>query len=135
LEDVKERCRQGAGDVPVVFRQSGVELEFLDFVREAIDGGTAIILNPSAFTTTSHAIADALRDAKIPVIELHITNYHRKVDKHVPSLISPVATAVIAGLGANGYFVAVEQALRLTEAARQVNSYANRIRNSPRVST
>ena len=100
-------CRQAAGDHPIVFRQSNREYEIIDWVHEAIDQGSGIIINPAAFTFTSMAIMDALKMFPGPIVELHISNIHRREPIYHKSYVSPVATAVIAGLGTNGYPVAV----------------------------
>ncbi len=92
---------------PVVFRQSNREYELIDWVHEAIDEGCAIIINPAAFTFTSLALMDALKMFKGPVIELHISNIHRREPIYHKSYVSPVVTAVIAGLGTKGYPAAV----------------------------
>ena len=79
----------------------------IDWIHEAIEDGGGIIVNPAAFTFTSIAILDALKMFPGPIIELHISNIHRREEMYHHSLVSKVATAVIAGLGANGYRVAV----------------------------
>lgn len=119
LAEVEALCRQSAGDVPVEFRQSNREYEIVDWVHEAIDRPAAgIVINPAAFTFTSIAILDALKMFPRPIIELHISNIHRREDIYHHSLVSKIATAVIAGLGPLGYGVAVQAMLQLTEGAR-----------------
>ncbi len=88
-------------------RQSNREYELIEWIHEAIDRGAGIVINPAAFTFTSMAIMDALKMFRGPIIELHISNIHRREPIYHRSLVSPVATAVIAGLGADGYPVAV----------------------------
>ena len=108
LAEVEAMCRQAAGDWPVRFHQSNIEGEIINWIHEAIDGNAAaIIINPAAFTFTSIAILDALKMFPGPIIELHITNIHRREAHYHHSYVSKVATAVIAGLGANGYRVAL----------------------------
>ena len=87
------------------------EYELIDWVHEAIDAGSGIIVNPAAFTFTSMALMDALKMFPGPLIELHISNIHRREPIYHKSYISPIATAVIAGLGTNGYPVAVKAML------------------------
>ncbi|MBL0933810.1 MAG: 3-dehydroquinate dehydratase [Rhizobiaceae bacterium] len=119
LAEVEALCRQSAGDVPVEFRQSNREYEIVDWVHEAIDRpASGIIINPAAFTFTSIAILDALKMFPRPIIELHISNIHRREEIYHHSLVSKIATAVIAGLGPRGYGVAVQAMLQLTEGAR-----------------
>ncbi len=110
LAEVEAMCREAAGDCPVAFRQSNREYELIDWIHEAIDEGCAIVINPAAFTFTSMAILDALKMFQGPVIELHITNIHRREPIYHRSYVSLVATAVIAGLGPRGYAVAVAAA-------------------------
>lgn len=108
LADIEVSCREAAGSLPLVFRQSNREYELIDWVHEAIDEPAAgLVINPAAFTFTSMALMDALKMFSGPLIELHISNIHRREPIYHKSLVSPVATAVIAGLGAAGYAAAV----------------------------
>lgn len=116
LADVEGYCREAAGAHPVVFRQSNSEAEIIDWIHEAIDEGAGIIINPAAFTFVSMAIMDALKMFPGPIIELHITNIHKREPMYHNSLVSKVATAVIAGLGAEGYRTATGAMLRLIKA-------------------
>jgi 3-dehydroquinate dehydratase II len=117
LAEVDAMCRQAAGDHPIVFKQSNREYEIIDWVHEAIDHGSGIIINPAAFTFTSMAIMDALKMFPGPIVELHISNIHRREQIYHKSYVSPVATAVIAGLGTNGYPVAVHAVLDMIAKA------------------
>ena len=72
-----------------------------------IDEGAGIIINPAAYTFTSLALFDALKMFPGPIIELHISNIHKRESHYHNSYVSKVATAVIAGLGAKGYSVAI----------------------------
>ncbi|MFL4975897.1 MAG: type II 3-dehydroquinate dehydratase [Microvirga sp.] len=117
LAEVEAMCREVAPDQPIEFRQSNREYEIIEWVHEAIDNGAGIIINPAAFTFTSMAIMDSLKMFPGPIIELHISNIHRREPIYHRSYVSPVATAVIAGLGTNGYLVAV-RAMRDLVASR-----------------
>ena len=117
LAEVEAMCRVAAPDQPIEFRQSNREYEIIEWVHEAIDKGAGIIINPAAFTFTSMAIMDSLKMFPGPIIELHISNIHRREPIYHRSYVSPVATAVIAGLGTNGYLVAV-RAMRDLVASR-----------------
>ena len=117
LAEVEAMCREAAQDQPIEFRQSNREYEIIEWVHEAIDNGAGIIINPAAFTFTSMAIMDSLKMFPGPIIELHISNIHRREPIYHRSYVSPVATAVIAGLGTNGYLVAV-RAMRNLVALR-----------------
>jgi len=108
LAEVEAMCRRAAGESLIEFRQSNREYEIVDWVHEAIDRPAAgIVINPAAFTFTSIAILDALKMFPRPIIELHISNIHRREEIYQHSLVSKIATAVIAGLGPKGYATAV----------------------------
>ncbi len=107
LAEIEVMCREAAGGAAVEFRQTNSETQLIDWVHEAIDNGSGIVINPAAYTFTSLALLDALKMFPGPIIELHITNIHRRESMYHNSFVSKVATAVIAGLGANGYRVAV----------------------------
>jgi len=113
LAEVEAMCRKAAGSHPLEFRQSNAEHQIVDWIHEAIDkGARGIIINPAGFTFTSIAIMDALKMFPGPVFELHITNVHRREAVYHNSLMSPVATAVMMGLGPDGYRAAVEAMVR-----------------------
>lgn len=107
LAEIEVMCREAAGGGAIEFRQTNSETQLIDWVHEAIDEGSGIVINPAAYTFTSLALLDALKMFPGPIIELHITNIHRRESMYHNSFVSKVATAVIAGLGAHGYRVAV----------------------------
>lgn len=112
LAEIEVWCREAAGDVGVTFRQSNAESQIIDWVHEAIDTGAAgLIINPAGLTFTSVPVMDALKMFPGPIIELHISNIHRREAVYHRSLMSPVVTAVIAGLGPRGYRHAVQAML------------------------
>jgi 3-dehydroquinate dehydratase II len=113
LAEVEALCRKTAGAYPVEFRQSNAEAEIIGWIHEAIDRGAGIIINPAAYSFTSIAILDALKMFPGPIIELHISNIHRREAIYHTSLVSRTATAVIAGLGPDGYATAVSSLLRM----------------------
>ena len=118
LDEVEAMCREAAGETPVVFHQSNREYELVDWIHEAIDGEAAgIVINPAGLTFTSVPIMDALKMFPGPIIELHISNIHRREAVYHNSLVSKVATAVIAGLGPAGYTAAVKAMRQLAEKA------------------
>jgi 3-dehydroquinate dehydratase II len=112
LAEIETICRAAAHELPVEFRQSNAEFELVDWIHEAIDNGAGIVINAAALTFTSIAILDALKMFAGPVFELHISNVHRREAIYRDSLVSTVATAVIMGLGADGYRVAVDAMAR-----------------------
>ena len=107
LAEIEASCRSEAGGYPIEFRQTNSETQMIDWIHEAIDGGSGIIINPAAYSFTSIAILDALKQFPGPIIELHISNIHRREEIYHHSLVSKIATAVIAGLGPNGYPIAL----------------------------
>jgi 3-dehydroquinate dehydratase-2 len=107
LAEIEVQCRDAADRHPIVFRQSNSEAQLIDWIHEATDSGSGIIINPAAFSFTSIAILDALKMFAGPIVELHISNIHRRDEIYHHSLVSKVATAVIAGLGPTGYGVAL----------------------------
>lgn len=113
LADVEAICRDEAGDWAVEFRQTNSEERMIEFIHVAIDEGAAIIINPAGWTFTSIAILDALKMFPGPIIEFHISNVHRREPIYHKSLVSMTATAVMAGLGAEGYRIAVAAARSL----------------------
>jgi 3-dehydroquinate dehydratase-2 len=115
LAEVETMCREAAGAWPVEFRQSNREYELVDWIHEAIDEGSAIIINPAAYSFTSIAILDALKMFPGPIIELHISNIHRREAHYHKSYVSLAATAIIAGLGARGYATAIRSVIELVE--------------------
>lgn len=115
LGEIETLCRQAAGERSIVFRQSNKEFELIEWVHEAIDAPAAgIIINPAAFTFTSMALMDALKMFPGPILELHISNIHAREPIYRSSYVSPIATAVIAGLGASGYAAAVRAMRAMT---------------------
>jgi len=116
LAEVEAQCRAEAGGQALEFRQTNSETQLIDWIHEAIDEGSGIIINPAAYTFTSLAILDALKMFPGPIIELHITNVHKREAVYHHSLMSPVVTAIIMGLGADGYRTAVEAMVRRLQA-------------------
>ncbi|MCL4526058.1 MAG: type II 3-dehydroquinate dehydratase [Gammaproteobacteria bacterium] len=89
--------------------QSNAEHVLIDAVQEALPLGiTDIIINPAAFTHTSVALRDALAAVQIPFIEVHLSNIHGREPFRRHSYFSELAQGVIAGLGADGYFLALD---------------------------
>ncbi len=107
LAEIEAMCRAAAGMRPVRFHQSNMEGEIVNWIHTAIDDGAGIIINPAALTFTSIAILDALKMFNGPIIELHISNIHRREAYYHNSLVSKVATAVMAGFGAHAYALAI----------------------------
>lgn len=107
LAEIEAMCREAAAPRPVSFHQSNIEGEIINFIHDAIDEGAGILINPAGLSFSSIPILDALKMFPGPIIELHISNIHRREEIYHRSLVSRVATAVIAGLGPRGYPIAV----------------------------
>ncbi len=117
LAQVEAICRKAAGKHALEFRQSNAEHQLVDWIHEAIDRKAgAIVINPAGFTFTSVAIMDALKMFPGPIVELHISNVHRREAVYHHSLMSAVVTAVMMGFGVDGYRAAVEAMLRRLDA-------------------
>ena len=93
--------------VEVEVRQTDAEHEMLGWLHEAADTGCAVVLNPGGWTHTSVALRDACAGLTGPLVELHISNVHAREDFRRHSYVSPVATAVVAGMGVAGYALAI----------------------------
>ena len=119
LADIERRCREAAVrlGLAVEFRQKNGEGELVEDIHDAIAARAGgIIINPAAYTHTSVAVHDALRAYPGVIIEVHLSNVHAREEFRRTSLVSPVADGVIAGLGADGYELALEaMARRLIE--------------------
>ena len=112
LADVeKQLCERGSElGQEVECRQSNHEGELIDWVHEAADNGWAVVINPGGFTHTSVALRDALVELKDHhgFIEVHISNVHAREPFRAHSYLSPIAEGVIAGLGVDGYRLALD---------------------------
>ena len=115
LAEIEARVRQRAAahGLDLDFRQSNHEGELVTWIQEARTSCAGIIINPAAYTHTSVAIQDALATCEFPIIELHLSNTHRREAFRRHSYVSPVATGVIFGFGAHGYELALEAIARL----------------------
>ena len=118
LAEVEAMCRAAAAGHPLEFRQSNAEHQLVDWIHEAIDRGAGIVINPAGLTFRSIPILDALKMFPGPIIELHISNIHRREPIYHDSLMSRAATAVMMGLGPEGYATAVSSMLRLLDKSK-----------------
>ncbi len=104
------------------FLQSNAEFELIERIHAASGDGTDFILfNPAAFTHTSVALRDALLGVGIPFIEVHLSNVHAREAFRAHSYFSDVAVGVISGLGALGYELALQAAMRRIDDSQQKN--------------
>lgn len=111
LADIEKRCSDTADrlDLEIQFFQSNAEHELVDWIQEARRVAAGIVINAAAYTHTSVAILDALNACEFPVIEVHISNVHRREPFRHHSYISQRADAVIVGCGTQGYDFALQR--------------------------
>jgi 3-dehydroquinate dehydratase-2 len=119
LADIEAACGQTAKKLglAVEFRQSNHEGVLVDWIQEARDKSSGLILNAGAYTHTSVALHDALKSYTFPSIEVHISNPHRREPFRHTSYVSPAVTGVICGVGAQGYCLALEALAQLPKPA------------------
>lgn len=117
LADVEAACRHLAAELRLElrFHQSNREYEIIDWIHEAREIAGGLAINPAAFTHTSVAILDALNTCEFPIIEIHISNVHRREAFRHHSYVSQVASGVIAGCGTQGYELALRRLARLID--------------------
>ena len=116
LRDVEIKCRGVCAegfDVHLV--QSNHEGQIVDWIHEARERACGIVINPAALTHTSVAILDALNTFEGPVIEVHISNVHKRESFRHHSFVSLRAEAVVAGLGLDGYEAGVRRICALVD--------------------
>jgi 3-dehydroquinate dehydratase-2 len=121
LDDVEALCAETAEQLGLAidFRQTNGEGELISWVQECRGRAAGIVINPAGYTTSSIALMDALLAAELPVIEVHVTNIHRREQFRQHSLVSKAATGVICGLGINGYALALTAMADLLEAREE----------------
>ena len=115
LKDIEDICIKIANNtnIKINFLQSNAEHEIINWIHSAREEASGIIINPAAYSHTSIAILDALTLFDKPIIEVHISNIHkREVFRH-NSYVSQKSTAVIAGFGIDGYKIALEKMIDL----------------------
>ena len=109
FKDLKENCLKESNKIGIEleFAQSNIEGELVNLIQDARNKYDGMIINAAGFTHTSVAIRDALDLFKKPIIELHISNIHKREEFRHKSLISNVVTGGIFGLGVEGYILAI----------------------------
>jgi 3-dehydroquinate dehydratase II len=116
LADVEVECRRTAEefDLRIEFRQTNAEYLMIDWIHEARErGAVGIVINPAGLTHTSVSVMDALAACHCPILEVHISNIHRREEFRHHSYVSRVATGVICGCGIQGYVLALQRLQRL----------------------
>jgi 3-dehydroquinate dehydratase-2 len=120
LAAIEARCHATAAEhgLRVDFRQSNHEGVLIDAVQEARTVHRGIVINPAGYSHTSVALRDALAAADVPVVEVHLSNIHKREPFRHLSYVSGIADAVICGAGAHGYSLALAHLARLVEGIR-----------------
>ncbi|NKB22311.1 MAG: type II 3-dehydroquinate dehydratase [Alphaproteobacteria bacterium] len=115
LSDIEKKCGQRGKEIgtSIDFRQSNSEGEIVDWIQNAAGTTDGIIINPAAYTHTSIAILDALKQVGCPIIELHLSNIFSREPFRHHSYVSSIANGVICGFGAHGYLLALDAISRL----------------------
>jgi 3-dehydroquinate dehydratase-2 len=116
--DLVQICQDTAKrlDLEVQVRQTDAEFEMIRWLHEAVDGGADVVLNPGGWTHYNIAIRDACALLGGRLIEVHISNIHKREEFRHKSVITGVATGVIAGLGVDGYRLALEHLAQVGDA-------------------
>ncbi|MGR3712184.1 MAG: type II 3-dehydroquinate dehydratase [Shimia sp.] len=111
LADVEEACAQVGAECALTVKQlqSNYEGQLVEWIHEARAEAAGIIINPAAYSHTSVAILDALNMFEGPVLEVHISNIHKRETFRHHSYVSARVEGVIAGFGVNGYALAMRQ--------------------------
>ena len=121
LAEIEATCRVRAGELGLELdcRQSNHEGRLVDWIQEASGKDDAIILNPGSYSHTSVAIPDALKAVGLPVVEIHLSNIHKREPFRQKSYVSAVAEGVICGFGPLGYVLALEAVAQLLSTRRE----------------
>jgi 3-dehydroquinate dehydratase-2 len=112
---ITERARELG--VEIAFFQSNYEGAIVDYLQQNSGGADGIVINPAALTGVGYSLGDAIRDAGLPLIEVHLSNIHAREEFRRHSVIAPIAVGQIAGLGWRGYLYALEH---MTHHLREV---------------
>ncbi|TPQ35617.1 type II 3-dehydroquinate dehydratase [Bradyrhizobium guangdongense] len=117
LADVERDCGALGKELglEIRFHQSNREYEIIDWIHEARETAAGIVMNPAAFTHTSVAILDALNTFEGTVIEVHISNVHKREEFRHHSFVSKRADGVIAGFGTQGYLLGLRRVAKLLD--------------------
>ena len=115
LDEIKEQCREIASGLGLTtdFRQSNNEGEIVDWIQESALKDSSIIINGGAYSHTSIAILDALRNVTIPIIEVHLSNIYQRESYRQVSYVSKAAKGVICGFGSDSYDLALRAVSKL----------------------
>ncbi|WP_017930468.1 type II 3-dehydroquinate dehydratase [Robiginitomaculum antarcticum] len=113
LTDIQALCRDAAGKRDIVFSQHNSEGAMIDQIHEARTYGSALLINPAAYTHTSVALLDAIKTLDIPVIEIHLSNPAARETFRTLSYVAMGATGTVSGFGAQSYLLGLQAAINL----------------------
>ena len=121
LADIERLCYTAATGLgaEIQFHQSNLEGDLIDWVQLASEHGAGVIINPGGYSHTSVALHDAIKACAVPVIEVHLSNIHAREEFRHNSITARAVTGVIAGLGVEGYLLAIQALVnRLAKQAK-----------------
>jgi 3-dehydroquinate dehydratase II len=121
LADVEALCRAevAGSNYAIDFRQTNAEHEMVEWIQAGRKGLAGIVINPAAFTYAAYPILDAIKLVDCPVVEVHISNIHRReAEWRSKSIMTQVVNGIISGLGIHGYPLAVRHLVWLKERAK-----------------
>lgn len=110
LADVEAMCRAeaNAAGFALDFRQTNAEHEMVEWIQQGRTGLAGIVINPAAFSYAAYPVYDALKMVECPVVEVHISNIHRREEAwRANSVMTAAVTGIVSGLGVRGYPLAV----------------------------
>lgn len=117
MEHCLENLRRHYPDDEILYSQSNVEGCLIDRLQEACDAGVeGVVLNAGAYTHTSIALLDCIRSLDLPVIEVHLSNVHRREEFRHHSMIAPACQGIICGFGMDSYRLGIEALKALAES-------------------
>lgn len=118
LDDIEKLSHETANScgLTIDFRQSNEEGVLVNWIQEAREKASGLIINGAGYTHTSVAMMDALLAAEIPVIEVHLSNIYKREEFRHHSYVSRAANGVICGFGAHGYVLAIEAMMNLLKS-------------------
>jgi len=121
LEQINERMQALAATegLELQITQSNHEGVLIDTIHGALDWADAIVINPGAYTHTSVAIRDAISAVRLPTVEVHMSNVHRREPFRHHSYISPVVVGQVVGFGVDSYLLGLQAAKRTVEEMRR----------------
>jgi 3-dehydroquinate dehydratase-2 len=121
LADVAAECRRVGDELgfAIEFRQSNAESQLIDWIHEARETAAGIVINPAGLSHTSVSLMDALATCECPILEVHISNIHRREEFRHFSYVSRVAAGVVCGFGTQGYPLALQHLARRLGGAAQ----------------